>query len=470
MGVSHGMFRRILIANRGEIAQRIIRACRELGVETVAVYSQADADALHLRMADETICIGPAASASSYLDIPSIISAAEIADVEAIHPGYGFLAENSHFAEVCRSCKIEFIGPDSQTIADLGNKVRAREMAIAAKVPVVPGSDGPVRDEATAALVAQEIGYPVMIKAASGGGGRGMRVASNEPSLLHGMRAAQAEAKAAFGDDTVYLEKFVEKGRHVEVQILGDRQGNVIHLGERDCSTQRRHQKLIEESPSPILSSKQRDKMCAAAVRLAKASGYHNAGTVEFLVDYTGAFYFIEVNARIQVEHTVTEMVTGVDLIQEQIRIASGETLRYRQKDIQVRGHAIECRINAEDPAMDFQPSPGLISLFAPAGGPGVRVDSHCYSGYRIPPNYDSMIGKLIVHRPTRDEAIRSMMRALDEFVIEGPKTTIPLLREILEQAEFQKSEHDTKFVERFMATGASRAAGAASQAADASR
>ncbi len=461
------MFRRILVANRGEIAQRIIRACRELGVETVAVYSQADADSLHLRMADETICIGPAASHASYLDIPSIISAAEIADVEAIHPGYGFLAENAHFAEVCRSCKIEFIGPDSETIDQLGNKVRAREMAIAAKVPVVPGSDGPVRDEATAAQVAQEIGYPVMIKASSGGGGRGMRVASNEPSLLHGMRAAQAEAKAAFGDDTVYLEKYVEKGRHVEVQILGDRQGNVIHLGERDCSTQRRHQKLIEESPSPILTSKQRDKMCSAAVRLAKSVGYHNAGTVEYLVDGDGNFFFIEVNARIQVEHTVTELVTGIDLIQEQIRIASGEPLRFRQKDIQNRGHAIECRINAEDPALDFQPSPGLITSFVAPGGPAVRIDSHCYSGYRIPPNYDSMIGKLLVHRPTREEAIRTMMRALDEFVIEGPKTTIPLLREVLEQGEFQKSEHDTKFIERFLSAGMSRTGGPAPASAD---
>ncbi len=444
------MFRRILVANRGEIAQRIIRACRELNIESVAVYSQADADSLHLRMADETICIGPAASGASYLDIPSIISAAEIADVEAIHPGYGFLAENAHFAEVCRSCKIEFIGPDSKTIEDLGNKARAREMAIAAKVPVVPGSDGPVRDEATAAKVAQEIGYPVMIKASSGGGGRGMRVASNEPSLLHGMKAAQAEAKAAFGDDTVYLEKFVEKGRHVEIQILGDRQGNVIHLGERDCSVQRRHQKLIEESPSPILSPKQRKEMCAAAVRLAKSSGYHNAGTVEFLVDGDGNFYFIEVNARIQVEHTVTELVTGVDLIQEQLRVASGETLRYRQKDIQVRGHAIECRINAEDPAMDFQPQPGLISSFVPPGGPAVRIDSHCYSGYRIPPNYDSMIGKLMVHRNTRDEAIRTLLRALDEFVIEGPKTTVPLQRDILEHSDFRTGDHDTGFVERY--------------------
>jgi len=453
------MFRRILVANRGEIAQRIIRACRELGVETVAVYSQADADSLHLRMADETICIGPAPSPKSYLDIPSIISAAEIADVEAIHPGYGFLAENAHFAEVCRSCKIEFIGPDSETIDALGNKAKAREMAMAAKVPVVPGSDGPVRDEATATRVAQEIGYPVMIKASSGGGGRGMRIASNEPSLINGMRAAQAEAKAAFGDDTVYLEKFVEKGRHVEVQILGDRHGSVIHLGERDCSTQRRHQKLIEEAPSPILTSKQRDKMCAAAVRLAKSAGYHNAGTVEFLVDMEGNFYFIEVNARIQVEHTVTELVTGVDLIQEQLRVAAGEPLRFRQRDIQTRGHAIECRINAEDPAHDFQPSPGLIESFVPPGGPAVRVDSHCFSGYRIPPNYDSMVGKLLVHRPTREEAIRTMMRALDEFVIEGPKTTIPLLREVLEQGEFQKATHDTKFLERFLAGGTSRVA-----------
>ena len=461
------MFRRILVANRGEIAQRIIRACRELNIETVAVYSQADADSLHLRMADETVCIGPAASGASYLDIPSIISAAEIADVEAIHPGYGFLAENSHFAEVCRSCKIEFIGPDSKTIEDLGNKARAREMAIAAKVPVVPGSDGPVRDEATAAKVAQEIGYPVMIKASAGGGGRGMRVASNEPSLLHGMRAAQAEAKAAFGDETVYLEKFVEKGRHVEIQIIGDRHGNVIHLGERDCSVQRRHQKLIEESPSPILSAKQRKEMCAAAVRLAKSSGYHNAGTVEFLVDGDGNFYFIEVNARIQVEHTVTELVTGVDLIQEQLRVASGETLRYRQKDIQVRGHAIECRINAEDPAMDFQPQHGLISSFVPPGGPAVRIDSHCYSGYRIPPNYDSMIGKLLVHRPTREEAIRTMMRALDEFVIEGPKTTIPLQREVLEQGEFQKAEHDTKFLERFLSAAAPRVSGSSASVAE---
>jgi len=444
------MFRRILIANRGEIAQRILRACRELGVESVCVYSEADADALYLRQADETICIGPGTAAESYLDIPSIISAAEIADVEAIHPGYGFLAENAHFAEVCQSCKIEFIGPDPETIASVGNKARAREIAISAKVPVVPGSDGPVRDESTAIEVAQRIGYPVMIKAASGGGGRGMRVASNEPSLLNGMRAAQAEAKAAFGDDTVYFEKFIEHGRHVEIQILGDRDGNILHLGERDCSIQRRHQKLIEESPSPTLSPKQRDRMAAAAVRMAKASGYHNAGTVEFLLDAEGNFFFIEVNARIQVEHTVTELMTGLDLIQAQLRIAAGEPLGLRQKDIVTRGHAIECRINAEDPERNFRPSPGRLEAFVPPGGPGVRVDTHCYSGYSIPPNYDSMIAKVLVHRATRDDAIRCMLRALGEFVVEGPHTTISLLRDILDHSDFRNGSHDTGFVERY--------------------
>tara|TARA_R110002072_G_scaffold107777_15_gene234222 strand:- start:328 stop:1689 length:1362 start_codon:yes stop_codon:yes gene_type:complete len=447
------MFRRILIANRGEIAQRIIRACRELGVETVAVYSEADADALYLRQADETICIGKAASAESYLDIPSIISAAEIADVDAIHPGYGFLAENAHFAEVCKSCQIGFIGPEPEVIASVGDKSRAREIAMAAKVPVVPGSDGAVKDDVEAARVAQTIGYPIMIKAASGGGGKGMRVASNEPSLKNQMRAAQNEAKAAFGDDTVYLEKFVERPRHVEVQILADNEGNVIHLGERDCSVQRRHQKLIEESPSAALTPKLRDKLGATAVRMAKAANYTNAGTVEFLLDKDNNFYFIEVNARIQVEHTVTEMVTGIDLIQEQIRIASGQSLRFKQKDIQLRGHAIECRINAEDPARNFQPSPGTLTAFVPPGGPGVRVDSHCYSGYRIPPNYDSMIGKLLVHRNTRDEAIRTMLRALDEFVIEGVASTIPLQREILKHADFKSGGHDTGFIERWFSS-----------------
>ncbi len=443
------MFRRILIANRGEIAQRVIRACQELDIETVAVYSEADADALYLRQADETICIGKAASVQSYLDIPSIISAAEIADVEAIHPGYGFLAENSHFAEVCQSCQIGFIGPSSETIASVGNKAKAREMAIAAKVPVVPGSDGPVTDEDDAVRVAQEIGYPILIKASSGGGGRGMRVASNAPSLKAGLRAAQTEAKIAFGDDTVYLEKFVGRSRHVEVQVLGDKEGHAIYLGERDCSIQRRHQKLIEEAPSPSLSNKLRDKICAAALRMVKISDYYNAGTVEFLVDHEDNFYFIEVNARVQVEHTVTEMATSIDIIQQQIRLASGEALKIRQKDVHVRGHTIECRINAEDPSKDFQPSPGLIETFIPPGGPGVRVDTHCYSGYTIPAHYDSMIGKLLVHRNTREEAIATMLRALGEFVIEGPKTTIPFLIDILGHADFRSGTHDTSFVER---------------------
>jgi acetyl-CoA carboxylase biotin carboxylase subunit len=444
------MFRRVLVANRGEIAQRVIRACRELGIETVAVYSEADADALYLRQADETICIGPAASSASYLDIPSIISAAEIADVEAIHPGYGFLSENAHFAEVCQSCKITFIGPDPETIAAVGNKTRARAMAREADVPVVPGSEGAVEDEAEAVRVANEIGYPVIVKAAAGGGGRGMRVAHNEPSLINGFHAARAEAGSAFGDQTVYLERFVQNPRHVEVQILGDRDGNIVHLGERDCSIQRRHQKLIEESPSPALTPEMRGELGAAAVRVATAANYHNAGTVEFLLDPENRFFFIEVNARIQVEHGVTELVTGIDLIQEQIRLAAGEGLGYGQDEIMMRGHALECRINAEDPDRDFQPSPGRLDSFVPPGGPGVRVDSHCYSGYRIPPNYDSMMAKLLVHRSDRSRALRTMLRALDEFVVEGPKTTIPLLRRILRHSDFRSSTHDTGFVERY--------------------
>ena len=444
------MFGRILVANRGEIAQRVIRACRELGIETVAVYSEADADALYLRQADETICIGPAASAQSYLDIPSIISAAEITDVDAIAPGYGFLAENAHFAEVCRSCNIQFIGPDPETIEAVGNKANAREIALKAGAPVVPGSDGPVDTEEEAVATARRLGYPVMIKASSGGGGRGMRIARNDPSLINGFHSARAEALAAFNDETVYIEKFVENPRHVEIQILGDRDGNLIYLGERDCSVQRRHQKLVEEAPSPALTPKLRDKMGKAAVAIAKQANYHNAGTVEFLLDRDGNFFFIEVNARIQVEHTVTELVTGVDLIQEQIRLAAGEKLGMRQKDVQVRGHAIECRINAEDPDRDFQPSPGLVEVFVPPGGPGVRVDSHAFSGYRIPPNYDSLIGKLLVHRSDREKAIRTMLRALDEFVVVGPRTTIPIHRRILSHSDFRAGEHDTGFVERY--------------------
>jgi len=453
------MFRRVLIANRGEIAQRIIRACRELGIESVAIYSEADADSIHLRQADETICVGPAPGAKSYLNIPAIISAAEIADVEAIVPGYGFLAENAHFAEVCRSCNITFVGPDPETIEAVGNKSNAREMAVRAGVPVVPGSDGPVNDPDEALRIAHGIGYPVMIKASAGGGGRGMRVASNDPSMVAGFHAARAEAEVAFKDGTVYLEKFVENPRHVEIQILGDKTGDVIWLGERDCSVQRRHQKLIEESPSPSISSETREAMGRAAVAIAKEAGYHNAGTVEFLLDKKGDFYFIEVNARIQVEHTVSEMVTGVDLIQEQLLMAAGEKLRYKQSDIQVRGHCIECRINAEDPAKDFQPSPGKIDLFVPPGGPGVRVDSHCFSGYSIPPHYDSMIGKLLVHRADRKSAIATMLRALSEFAIMGPKTTIPIHERILRHADFRAGEHDTGFVERYFSGPSQRIA-----------
>jgi acetyl-CoA carboxylase biotin carboxylase subunit len=444
------MFRRVLVANRGEIAQRVIRACRELGIETVAVYSEADADSLYLRQADETICIGPSPGARSYLNIPAIISAAEIADVEAIVPGYGFLAENAHFAEVCESCNITFVGPSPETISLLGNKANARELAMSAGVPTVPGSQGAVGDEDEALRVAREIGYPVMIKASSGGGGRGMRIASNDPSLINSFHAARTEAESAFGDSAVYLEKFVENPRHVEVQVLCDTHGNRIHLGERDCSVQRRHQKLIEEAPSPSLRPDTREAMAKAALAMVEAANYHNAGTVEFLLDQDDEFYFIEVNTRIQVEHTVTEMMTGIDLIQEQLRVAAGEPLRFAQEDVVPTGHTIECRINAEDPDRDFQPSPGLIELYVPPGGPGVRVDSHCYSGYRIPPYYDSMIAKLLVHRPTRREAIATMLRALDEFVIVGPRTTIPLQRRILTHSDFQSGEHDTGFVERY--------------------
>jgi acetyl-CoA carboxylase biotin carboxylase subunit len=447
------LFRRVLIANRGEIAQRIIRACRELGIETVAVYSEADAEALYLRQADETICIGPAPGGKSYLNIPAIISAAEIADVEAIVPGYGFLAENAHFAEVCRSCNIQFVGPDPEAIRALGDKANAKTMAIKAGVPVVPGSDGPLADEDEALRVAHEIGYPVLIKASAGGGGRGMRAASNDPSLVNAFHAARAEAEAAFKNGAVYIEKLIENPRHVEIQILGDRFGNLVALGERDCSVQRRHQKLIEESPSPSLAPATRTAMMKAALDLARASSYHNAGTVEFLLDKKGNFYFIEVNTRIQVEHTVTELVTGLDLIQEQLLVAGGERLRFRQEDVRYWGHAIQCRINAEDPDRDFQPSPGRIELFVPPGGPGVRVDSHCFSGYTIPPNYDSMIGKLLAHRPDRRTAIATMLRALDEFVIQGPKTVIPLHRKILTHSDFRAGEHDTGFVERYFSS-----------------
>ena len=445
------MFSKILIANRGEIALRIIRACREMGIQTAVVYSTADKDAAYLKLADQAICIGEGPPAESYLNIPRIISAAEIADVQAIHPGYGFLAENSHFAEICRSCKIEFIGPPVKAMAAVGDKVECKRLARKAKVPTVPGSEGAVEDEKTALKIAGEIGYPIIIKAAAGGGGRGMRVAHNDVSLRAGFKAAQAEAENAFKDSTVYIEKYVEFGRHVEVQILADNHGNAIHLWERDCTMQRRHQKLVEESPSPVLKQSVREDLCASAVRLVKAAGYSNAGTVEFLVDKQQNYYILEVNARIQVEHPVTEQVTGIDLIKEQIRIASGEPLSIRQKDVKQMGHAIECRINAEDPARNFAPSPGLIQEWRAPGGLGVRLDSHAYAGYRIPPNYDSMIGKLIVHRPTRAEAISTMKRALSEFHVAPIKTTIPLHLQIMDNQHFQSGDVDTGFIERVM-------------------
>ncbi len=443
------MYKRILVANRGEIALRIIRACRELGVETVAIFSEADRGAAYLELADEAFCVGPAKGADSYRKIDRVISAAEIGNVQAIHPGYGFLAENAHFNEVCRSCNIDFIGPTPEAMAKLGDKNTARALAREANVPVVPGSAGLISDESEAVRVAHEIGFPVLVKASAGGGGRGMRVALNDLSLKIALSQAATEAEAAFGDGSIYLEKYIEHPRHVEVQILADHHGNVVHLWERDCSTQRRHQKLIEESPSPHLTQETRVAICESAARLVKASGYTNAGTVEFIVDAQGNFYFIEVNARIQVEHPVTEMMTGVDLIKAQIRVASGEPLPFSQSDIVARGAAIECRINAEDPAKNFQPSPGKIERMIAPGGFGVRFDSHAHPGYVVSPHYDSMIGKLIVHQPTRREAIDCMLRALDELRIEGIKTTIPLHREILRHAAFAEGRIDTTFVER---------------------
>jgi len=449
------MFKRILIANRGEIALRIIRACQELGIETVCVYSTADAGSQYLELADEAICIGPPKSAQSYLKIDQIISAAEVGNVEAIHPGYGFLAENAHFNEVCRSCKIDFIGPTPQAMESLGDKNAARKMARQANVPVVPGSAGLIDDDAEAVRVAHEIGFPVLIKATAGGGGKGMRVAGNDLALKTALSQARTEAQAAFGNAGVYLEKFVERPRHVEVQIIADHHGNVCHLFERECSTQRRHQKLIEESPAPRLPPEKRLAMCEAAVRLIKEAGYTNAGTVEFIVDPDDNFYFIEVNARIQVEHPVTEMITGIDLIKTQIRVAAGQPLPFTQGDIVPRGACIECRINAEDPDRNFRPSPGLIKQLYIPGGPGVRWDSHAHVGYTVPPYYDSMIGKLIVHRPTREEAIACMIRALGELRIEGIKTTAPFHKLVLSHATFAEGMVDTKFVERtFLSEG----------------
>jgi acetyl-CoA carboxylase biotin carboxylase subunit len=427
----------------------VIRACKEMGIEVVAVYSSADRDAPYLKLADRALCIGPAVAAKSYLNIPNLISAAELADVQAIHPGYGFLSENPHFAEVCRSCKIEFIGPPEAAMLQLGNKSEARKLAKESGVPVVPGSEGLIEREEDALRLAHQMGYPVLIKAAAGGGGRGMRVASNDITLKIGLAAARQEAESAFKDGSVYLEKYLEQPRHIEVQIIADRHGNVVHLWERDCSLQRRHQKLVEESPAPNLPDKVRNDICAAAVRLIKAANYSNAGTCEFLVDKHNKFYFIEVNARIQVEHPVTEMVTGIDLVKEQIRIAAGEKLSVAQTDVVHRGCAIECRINAEDPAAGFRPSPGLISRWEPPGGPGVRLDSHVVTGYRVPPNYDSLMAKLIVHQPNRTAALACMRRALAEFVVEGVHTTIPLHRHVFNDATFVAGQVDTTFIER---------------------
>ncbi len=443
------MFKRILVANRGEIALRIFRACRELGVETVAVYSEADRGASYLKMADEAYCIGPPKPADSYLKISRVISAAEIGNVQAIHPGYGFLAENHHFAEVCRSCNIEFIGPSHEAMQLLGDKNAARKLAREAGVPTVPGSDGLVGDEAEALKIAHEIGFPVLIKASAGGGGRGMRVALNDLALKAALQQASAEAEAAFGNGDVYIEKYVENPRHVEVQILADNHGNVVHLWERDCSMQRRHQKLIEESPAPNLPAETRQAMCEAAVRLVKSADYTNAGTVEFIVAGNGEFYFIELNARIQVEHPVSEMVTGIDLIKAQIQIASGEPLPFTQEDVKLEGVAIECRINAEDGENNFRPSPGTITHLIAPGGFGVRFDSHVHAGYTVSPYYDSTIGKLIVHQPTREMAIACMKRALREFEIEGVKTATSLQLKILEHADFIACRVDTTFIER---------------------
>jgi acetyl-CoA carboxylase biotin carboxylase subunit len=443
------MLSRILIANRGEIALRIIRACHELGVEAVAVYSEADRDAAYLQLADEAICIGPANPSESYLNIARIISAAEIADVDAIHPGYGFLAENIKFAQICRECGIIFIGPPVEAMQMLGDKIRARKLAREADVKVVPGSEGAIESEAQALKLAADFGYPVVVKAAAGGGGRGMRVAHNDISLRSALDTARAEAEAAFGDGTIYMEKYIIEPRHVEVQVMADQAGNVLHFFERDCTIQRRHQKMIEESPCPVLDRHTRENIAEAALRIIKKAEYVNAATVEFLLDEDNKFYFIEVNARIQVEHPVTEMVTGHDLIKLQLKIASGQKVKLSQRNIKCTGVAIECRINAEDPANNFAPSPGVITRYIPPGGPGVRVDTHVHQGWKVCANYDSMIAKIIVHQGTRTEAIATMKRALAEFVIEPIKTTIPICLEILSHNLFVKNKIDTGFVER---------------------
>ncbi len=446
------MFEKILIANRGEIALRVIRACKELGVRTLAVYSDADVDSLHVQLADEAICIGAAPSSESYLKIDRIMSAAEVGDVDAIHPGYGFLSENAHFAEVCESCRIKFIGPPASAMYLMGDKNSARACARKAGVPVTPGSDGIVETEQDAIKVAKKVGFPVMVKAVAGGGGRGMRAAHNDASLVQGFHAARSEAEKAFGNGAVYIEKLIVNPRHIEFQIVADQHGHIVHLGERDCSIQRRNQKVIEECPSPFMKAALRKKMGNAAVKLAQSVGYQNVGTIEFLVDSSEHFYFIEMNTRIQVEHTITEEAYGCDLVKEQIRIAAGEKLSQHILRAQLRGHSIQCRINAEDPAANFQPSPGRISFYYAPGGRGVRVDSHVYTGYTVPPYYDSLISKLITVGATRNSAIARMRRALDEYFITGIKTTIPFHNAILRSAEFRNGTYDTGFVARVMA------------------
>jgi acetyl-CoA carboxylase biotin carboxylase subunit len=449
------MFEKILVANRGEIAVRIIRACKEMNIRTVAVYSEVDANSMHVQMADEAICIGKAAANESYLRIDRLISAAEVADVDAIHPGYGFLSENAHFADVCENCNIRFIGPSSRAMKALEDKQVSRALAKKAGVPLPPGSDGLVENEQEALVTAKRIGYPVMIKAVAGGGGRGMRVAHNDISMIKGFHTSRNEAEKAFGNSGVYIEKFIENPHHIEFQILGDNKGNIIHLGERDCSIQRRNQKVIEETPSPLFEGKFKDlrkKMGKAAIKIAEAANYTNAGTVEFIVDDHGNFYFLEVNKRIQVEHPITEEVTGVDLVRQQILIAMGEPLRL--SDTTPKGHAIECRINAEDPFDDFRPSPGRIEMYYSPGGRGVRVDSHAYAGYTIPPHYDSMIGKLITYGKDRREAMERMSRALSEYMITGIKTTIAFEQAILQDPNFRRGVYSTNFIEQLLTGG----------------
>jgi acetyl-CoA carboxylase biotin carboxylase subunit len=445
------LFSKILIANRGEIALRIIRACRELGISTVAVYSTADKDSLHVRMADEKVCIGNPPAQQSYLNIPNILAAAKTKGADAIHPGYGFMAENAYFAELCETNDIKFIGPDSHVIQTMGDKIRAKECVEKAGVPLVPGSNGAIENFQEAAALAEQIGYPVLIKASAGGGGRGMRLAHSATDLKDAIQTAKAEAGAAFGNNEVYMEKYIEEPRHIEIQILADEYGNVIHLGERDCSIQRRNQKLLEESPSTLVDDELRERMGQVAVQAAKSVGYSSAGTIEFLVDKNKDFYFMEMNTRVQVEHAVTEMVTGVDIVKEQIKIAAGQKLSYAQEDIKMNGWAIECRINAEDPYHDFRPSPGRVGQYLIPGGPGVRVDSCVYSDYLIPPYYDSMVAKLIVWGKDRPEAIDRMKRALDEFVVENITTTIPFHRKVLDNAFFRKGEIYTNFIQRRM-------------------